>query len=936
MMVRGKRLIIPEIAATVLLILLVFLMTNNIAYADEEIDLIEHSSIPVIVLHIDETQGATIDDMHADANHDTECRGTMDIIVPDGFKGYVDMDTVPQTIKGIPLDYIRGRGNSTWKLPKKPYKIKLAKPAENEEPVNLFGMGQGRHWVLLANAMDPTIIKNRITFRLGEELGFAFTPQCVPVDVIMKSNTNSEHDVYLGSYYLAEQVRVDPDRLDIGELKKKDEEPDKITGGYLIKGGQQTNKESPNYFTTDRGIILANDTPSFDPDDGYENDAQKSYIRSHIQDLEDAVFGEDFRNQDGVRYTDLMDMKSAADYWLIQQVTSNGDAFVTGSTYFYKVSDTFDSDGNKTATGKFYWGPIWDFDIAYGEGTDNTTGIDYYFRWMTAMLYDKDENGFYEMVKREWPEIKRTLLTMVEEGGIIDQYRNELAISRSQDYERWKEAMPYYYADRYSDYEKNIEGLKKWIETRVEWMDRYIGSEEFDEAVCKVTYMVDGEIARLEYLPRYRFIDMYVPNRSEDAYKPEKEGYIFLGWENESGTLVTEQEQALGDKVYTARYVKEEDATLADEIVFRMDEECCNISEGYVISRYMILPQDAQDKSVIWSSSDPDIAVVDKTGNVTLLAPGTVTITATLKSGKKGSYELTIVSGEHPRMESIEMLPEEMVLEVGEYAKLNVAVQPKLARIGFMGFFSDDEDIASVDYSTGLVTGLKPGTTSILMDASGDYQSDSFVVDKYCKITVVEKRSPDDEKGSSVDGKESSVVGEKISIAKAEVTGLKTKTWTGRTLEQSPVVKVSGQTLKSGTDYTITYKNNKNVGKAALIITGKGKYTGQITKTFKICPKSTSIVKLTKTRKAVKVKWKKQSKKMSESRITGYQVLLATNEKFTKNKKTVTVKGYAKVSKKIKGLKAKKKYYIKMRTYKMIGGEKYYSPWSKIRTCNTR
>ena len=108
------------------------------------------------------------------------------------------------------------------------------------------------------------------------------------------------------------------------------------------------------------------------------------------------------------------------------------------------------------------------------------------------------------------------------------------------------------------------------------------------------------------------------------------------------------------------------------------------------------------------------------------------------------------------------------------------------------------------------------------------------------------------------------------------------------------------------------------------------------TKTFKIRPKGTSIVKLTKARKAVKVKWKKQSKKMSKSHITGYQICLATNSKFTKGRKTVTVKGYTKKSKKVKGLKAKKKYYVKVRTYKRISGTNYYSPWSKVKTVKTR
>lgn len=196
-----------------------------------------------------------------------------------------------------------------------------------------------------------------------------------------------------------------------------------------------------------------------------------------------------------------------------------------------------------------------------------------------------------------------------------------------------------------------------------------------------------------------------------------------------------------------------------------------------------------------------------------------------------------------------------------------------------------------------------------------------IVVEKYCKITVVEKRPP---------------VEPTASIEKAKVTGLKTKTWTGSALKQSPVVKLSGKTLKSGTDYTVSYKNNKNVGKATLTITGKGKYTGKITKTFKIRPKGTSIAGLNKARKAVKVKWKKQAKKMSGSRITGYQIQLATNSKFTKNKRAVTVRGYSKVSRKVKGLKAKRKYYVRVRTYKIVKGVKYYSSWSKVRTVKTR
>ena len=126
------------------------------------------------------------------------------------------------------------------------------------------------------------------------------------------------------------------------------------------------------------------------------------------------------------------------------------------------------------------------------------------------------------------------------------------------------------------------------------------------------------------------------------------------------------------------------------------------------------------------------------------------------------------------------------------------------------------------------------------------------------------------------------------------------------------------------------------MGVYTVTITGKGKYTGITKATYKINPKGTSLAKLVKAKKAITVKWKKQSAKMSKARITGYQIQLATNKKFTKNKKTVNVKGYKKVSKKVTKLKGGKTYYVKIRTYKTIKGKYYYSKWSKVKTIKTQ
>ena len=152
------------------------------------------------------------------------------------------------------------------------------------------------------------------------------------------------------------------------------------------------------------------------------------------------------------------------------------------------------------------------------------------------------------------------------------------------------------------------------------------------------------------------------------------------------------------------------------------------------------------------------------------------------------------------------------------------------------------------------------------------------------------------------------------------------------------IKKIGGRTLKAGTDYTVKWSkaSPKNVGAYTVTITGKGGYTGVTKATYKINPKGTSLKTLTKAKKAITVKWKKQSAKMSTSRITGYQIQLATNKKFTKNKKTVTVKGYSKTSKKVTKLKGGKKYYVKIRTYKTVGGKKFYSSWSKVKTVKTK
>ena len=161
-------------------------------------------------------------------------------------------------------------------------------------------------------------------------------------------------------------------------------------------------------------------------------------------------------------------------------------------------------------------------------------------------------------------------------------------------------------------------------------------------------------------------------------------------------------------------------------------------------------------------------------------------------------------------------------------------------------------------------------------------------------------------------------------ISRIKTVKLSTTSYTYSGSSKKPSVTVkdySGKTLKNGTDYTVSYKNNKSVGTATATVTFKGNYSGSKKLTFTIKPKTTSLSKLTAGKKQLKVTWKKNSA------VSGYQIQYSTSKKFT-SAKTVTVKGYKTTSKTIKSLKAKKTYYVRVRTYKTVNGKKVYSDWS--------
>ena len=169
----------------------------------------------------------------------------------------------------------------------------------------------------------------------------------------------------------------------------------------------------------------------------------------------------------------------------------------------------------------------------------------------------------------------------------------------------------------------------------------------------------------------------------------------------------------------------------------------------------------------------------------------------------------------------------------------------------------------------------------------------------------------------------------KNNFKKATVSGISTKAFTGKNITQSITVKYNGKTLKNGTDYTVSYSNNKKIGIATVKIAGKGSYTGTITKTFKINPAKQEIQKLTAKSKAFFVDWAQKGS------ATGYEIQYATNSKFTSAKK-VTITNNKTDKTTISKLSGKKKYYVRVRSYTTVKGTKYYGAWSASKSVTTK
>jgi hypothetical protein len=334
------------------------------------------------------------------------------------------------------LDYmgttqIRGRGNSTWNMPKKPYALKLDEKAE------ILGMPKHKRWVLLANWMDRTLLRNRTSFQIAASTGLAWTPNGEFVEVIL----NGEH---VGNYYLCEQIKVDKNRVNISELDEEATSGEGITGGYLME--LDVNYDEVNKFMSQYGNF-----PYMFKDPDEVNAEQFAYMQDYVNRMEATLY-DDEQLQAG-KFTEFLDMDSFIDWWLVHELAQNGEPGHPKSTYMYK-------DKN----GKLFAGPAWDFDWGtYRMETANG------YRLKSSVYYPQlfKNAAFVARVKERWAMLKPAFDKI---PAFIESEARRIASSEKMNHKLWPITMVEN-KDEHLSFEEAVQRMRSAYETKLAWLD---------------------------------------------------------------------------------------------------------------------------------------------------------------------------------------------------------------------------------------------------------------------------------------------------------------------------------------------------------------------------------------------------------------------------------------------------------------------------------
>ena len=464
---------------------------------------VAYTGLPVLYLNTEVSM--------EEITHDAYVFGTMKLAYGNDSADFTY--TFSKEKKGEKKEGIKGRGNTTWLMDKKGYAIKFDKKQ------SLFGLPAAKKWCIIANYADKTLLRNVYASLLAKNIFNAeWNPSFRPVEVVWNG-------VYQGNYILCERNTVSAGRVDVQDIsdysednigsgdfvdKNGDELVDLFDGGFILEIDGW--RDSPFWFESEKAkapVALK------DPDEVSE--FIQEHVRTIVQTAENFLYAENFKDTtDGWRK--FFDEKSVIDWFFVNEIARNHDAKDFSSIYkFYSPAD-----------GKLHYGPIWDFDVGFGNDGDGEVAAvtGWYVKngfWTIRMFED---SLFVHNVIERWNEQKEALNASVQDMFL--SLASSDSVSAECNFMKWDilgkkvHTNSAGYEERLT-YKSEVDYMKDWVEERIAWIDNALNNSFF------ISYDLDGGT-------------LATPNRnvflSEDTEpftlnNPTKEGFVFAGW---SGT----------------------------------------------------------------------------------------------------------------------------------------------------------------------------------------------------------------------------------------------------------------------------------------------------------------------------------------------------------------------------------------------------------------
>lgn len=353
---------------------------------------------------------------------------------------------------------IRGRGNSTWGMDKKPYRLKL------DSKASLLGMSNDRDWALLANHTDKTLLRNITAFEISRIVGMSWTPGSLSIDLYLNGR-------YQGVYALTEHVKVSKERFNIELVDENDNEGDAVTGGYFLE--LDFHFDELYKFKTDRERL-----PIMFKDPDEPTPAQFEYVRDYFNQAEQVLYSDNFKDpEEG--YRKYIDVETFIDYYIVQELSKNVDGNMRGSCYL-----------SLPRNGKIEQPLVWDFDIAFGnadhitwEQHASSAGPDGWYIKVHSPWFDQffKDPYFVSQLKERWNEVKPEL---DELPSFIKEHAAGLQLSQARNFSPitiggagWDIMKPEWNTTIVrGSYAAEVNYLANFVEQRLQWLDTRINA----------------------------------------------------------------------------------------------------------------------------------------------------------------------------------------------------------------------------------------------------------------------------------------------------------------------------------------------------------------------------------------------------------------------------------------------------------------------------